>query len=130
MTPDEVGRLGIDETLIFSRGRRPIRAALLRYHEQPYFKRLATIKPPAASDRTIAASPVNGTQANATPVQPTAAAPASGALNGMNNGAANGGAPKAPATVVKEPGGAVIQPPVEFLGFAAGKKPRAAQEPQ
>jgi type IV secretion system protein VirD4 len=131
MTPDEVGRLGIDETLIFSRGRRPIRAALLRYYEHPYFKRLATIKPPAASDWTIAASPVNGTQGNATPVQPTAAAaPASGAVNGTNNGAANGGAPKAPATVVKEPRGAVIQPPVEFLGFAAGRKPRAAQEPQ
>ncbi len=59
MTPEEVRRLGVDETLIFGRGQRPIRAALLRYYEQAYFRRLTAIKPPSASDRTLAETPVN-----------------------------------------------------------------------
>jgi type IV secretion system protein VirD4 len=57
MTPEEVRRLGVDETLIFSRGHRPVRAALLRFYEQPYFKRRTTIKPPQASDRTVTELP-------------------------------------------------------------------------
>jgi type IV secretion system protein VirD4 len=59
MTPEEVRRLGVDETLIFARGQRPIRATLLRYYEQAYFRRLTAIKPPSASDRTLAETPVN-----------------------------------------------------------------------
>jgi type IV secretion system protein VirD4 len=58
MTPDEARRMSVNEVLIFARGQRPIRARLLKYHEAPYFRRLAAIKPPVTSDRTITASPV------------------------------------------------------------------------
>ncbi len=57
MTPDEVRRLGTDEVLIFTRGEHPIRARLLQYYKEPYFKRLSAIKAPAKSDRTITAPP-------------------------------------------------------------------------
>jgi type IV secretion system protein VirD4 len=124
MTPDEVRRLGVDETLIFARGQRPIRAALLRFYEQPYFKRLATIMPPAASDRTITAPRAESAREE-TAVQPTAVTTVA-AVNGVGNGAVNGGAPKAQPTV-KDTGGSATEPPVEFLGFAAGAKLQAGQ---
>ena len=41
----------VDEVLIFARGQHPIRARLLSYHKQRYFRRLSAIKPPAESDR-------------------------------------------------------------------------------
>ena len=123
MTPDEVRRLGVDETLIFTRGQHPIRAALLRFYEQPYFKRLATIKPPAASDRTITATPAESEREKVMAVEPATSV---AAANGMSNGAANGGTPKA-QTTVKDVGGLGTEPPVEFLGFAAGGKLKAGQ---
>ena len=122
MTPDEVRRLGVDETLIFTRGQHPIRAALLRFYEQPYFKRMATIKPPAASDRTITAPLAESAREKITVIQSSAMA----AVNGMGNGAVNGGAPKA-QTTVKDTDGAGTEPPVEFLGFAAEAKLKAGQ---
>jgi type IV secretory pathway TraG/TraD family ATPase VirD4 len=69
MTPDEVRRLGVDEVLVFARGRRPIRAPLLQYHEQRYFKRLSAIKAPATSDRTITAPPAEGQRGKGQGVQ-------------------------------------------------------------
>ncbi len=126
MTPDEVRRLGVDETLIFARGQRPIRAALLRFYEQPYFKRLATIKPPAASDRTITAPRAESAREKITAIQPAAVAAVTAVNGRMSNGAVNGGAPKAQATV-KDTGGAATEPPVEFLGFAAGAKLKAGE---
>jgi type IV secretion system protein VirD4 len=50
MTPDESRCMAVDEVLIFARGQHPIRAPLLSYHKQRYFRRLSAIKPPA-SDR-------------------------------------------------------------------------------
>lgn len=76
MTPEEVRRLGVDEILIFARGQRPVRAALLRYYEQPYFKRLTTITPPAASTRTVAETP-----ATASPEDAKHSAPVAETLN-------------------------------------------------
>jgi type IV secretion system protein VirD4 len=64
MTADEVRRMSVDEVLIFARGQRPIRAPLLKYHEIPYFKRLAEIPPPVASDRIITAPHTAGSQEN------------------------------------------------------------------
>jgi type IV secretion system protein VirD4 len=64
MTADEVRRMSVDEVLIFARGHRPIRAPLLKYHEQPYFKRLVEIAPPSISDRTITAPPADGVREN------------------------------------------------------------------
>ena len=54
-----------DRVLIFARGQRPIRAPLLKYHEQPYFERLAEIAPPKLSDRTMTAPPADGERENA-----------------------------------------------------------------
>ncbi len=51
MTPDEARCMAVDEVLIFARGQHPIRAPLLTYHQQRYFRRLSAIKPPAESDR-------------------------------------------------------------------------------
>lgn len=51
MTPDEARRMSVDEVLIFARGHHPVRAPLLKYHEHPYFRRLAEIQPPNTSDR-------------------------------------------------------------------------------
>jgi len=51
MTPDEARCMAVDEVLIFARGQHPIRAPLLSYHKQRYFRRLSAIKPPAQSDR-------------------------------------------------------------------------------
>jgi type IV secretion system protein VirD4 len=78
MTPDEVRRLDTTEALIFTRGKHPIRAKLLRYFDEPYFKRLAEIPPPQTSDRTITAPPpVAGksasTPANVRPADPDTA---------------------------------------------------------
>jgi type IV secretory pathway TraG/TraD family ATPase VirD4 len=64
MTADEVRRMSVEDVLIFARGQRPIRAPLLKYHELPYFRRLAEIPPPAASDRIITAPPAAGGQEN------------------------------------------------------------------
>lgn len=64
MTADEVRRMSVEDVLIFARGQRPIRAPLLQYHEQPYFRRLAEIPPPAASDRIITAPLADGVQEN------------------------------------------------------------------
>jgi len=65
MTPEEVRRLGVGEILIFARGQRPVRAALLRYYEEPYFKRLTTIAAPSACDRTVAETPVTASPEDA-----------------------------------------------------------------
>jgi hypothetical protein len=54
----------VEEVLIFARGQRPIRAPLLKYHELPYFRRLAEIPPPAASDRIFTAPRADGVQEN------------------------------------------------------------------
>ena len=48
MTPDEARCMAVDEVLIFARGQHPIRAPLLTYHKQRYFRRLSAIKPPDA----------------------------------------------------------------------------------
>jgi type IV secretion system protein VirD4 len=66
MTPDEARRMSVDEVLIFARGHHPIRAPLLEYHKQPYFKKLSAIKPPAQTDRIIT-RPVD----SPSPVPPT-----------------------------------------------------------
>ena len=50
MTADEVRRISVDGSPRSSRAQRPIRTPLLKYHEQPYFKRLAEIEPPRLSD--------------------------------------------------------------------------------
>jgi type IV secretion system protein VirD4 len=68
MTPDEVRRLDTTEALIFTRGKHPIRAKLLRYFDEPYFRRLAEIPPPQTSDRTITAPPVVAGKTAKTPV--------------------------------------------------------------
>jgi type IV secretory pathway TraG/TraD family ATPase VirD4 len=68
MTPDEVRRLPTDEALIFTRGRHPIRAKLLQYFEEPYFRRLAEIPAPAKSDRIITAPPLVAGKSAQTPV--------------------------------------------------------------
>ena len=57
MTPDEVRRMSADEVLIFARGQRPIRAPLLQYHKQPYFKRLAAISRPAVATAPLPRRP-------------------------------------------------------------------------
>ena len=103
MTPDEVRRMSVDEVLIFARGQRPIRAPLLKYHEQPYFKRLAAIEPPAISDRTITAPPADGVREN----EPDSSSPA--ASNGANGDAA----------ASERSGGEASVPKVAFLNFAA-----------
>jgi type IV secretory pathway TraG/TraD family ATPase VirD4 len=51
ITPDEVMRLGGNEALVFTSGRLAIRARKFRYYNEPMFKRLAEIPPPASSDR-------------------------------------------------------------------------------
>ena len=73
MTPDEVRRLPINEALIFTRGRHPIRAKLLLYFEEPYFRRLTEIPALAKSDRIITAPPPVAEKSASTPVEePTA----------------------------------------------------------
>jgi type IV secretion system protein VirD4 len=67
MTPDEARRMSTDEVLVFARGQRPIRAPLLKYHDEPYFRRLSAIKPPARSDRTVSAAPTAVSVANDEP---------------------------------------------------------------
>ncbi len=104
MTPDEVRRMSTKEVLIFARGQRPIRAPLLQYHEQRYFQRLAAIKPPAISDRTITAPPAEGVREK----EQTAVVPAA-------SNEANGDAP-----VIERSGGETSVPKVTFLNFAAG----------
>ncbi len=51
LTPDEAMRLGANEGLIFTSGHPTIRAEKIRYYAEPVFKQLATIPPPATSDR-------------------------------------------------------------------------------
>ena len=51
-------RLGGNEALIFTSGRPAIRARKLRYYNDPFFKRRATI-PPSPSDRIALPSPTN-----------------------------------------------------------------------
>jgi type IV secretion system protein VirD4 len=75
MTPEEVRRLGVDEILVFARGQRPIRAALLRYYEQPYFKRLTTIAAPAVSAKTLAEAPATASPEDAKHSAPVAETP-------------------------------------------------------
>jgi len=74
MTPDEVRRMPIDEALIFTRGRHPIRAKLLLYFEEPYFRRLTEIPAPAKSDRIITAPPPVAEKLANTPVDERTAA--------------------------------------------------------
>ena len=57
MTPDEVRRLSADEVLIFKRGHPAIRTRRLKYHQQDFFQRRASIAAPEQSDR-ITAAPV------------------------------------------------------------------------
>ena len=103
MTPDEVRRMSTKEVLIFARGQRPIRAPLLQYHEQRYFQRLAAIKPPAISDRTVTAPPAEGVREK----ELTAIVPATNEANGD-------------APVIERSGGEASVPKVTFLNFAAG----------
>jgi type IV secretion system protein VirD4 len=70
MTPDEVRRLPIDEGLIFTRGRHPIRAKLLLYYQEPYFRQLSEIPAPAKSDRIITAPPPVAGKSASTPESP------------------------------------------------------------
>jgi type IV secretion system protein VirD4 len=70
MTPDEVRRLPVDEALIFTRGRHPIRAKLLLYFQEPYFRRLTEISAPAKSDRIITAPPPVAGKSASTPESP------------------------------------------------------------
>jgi len=56
MTPDEARRMSTEEVLVFARGQRPIRAPMLKYHDEAYFHRLSAIKPPVQSDRTVTAA--------------------------------------------------------------------------
>jgi type IV secretion system protein VirD4 len=55
MTPDEVRRLSADEVLIFTRGHPAIRTRRLKYHQQNFFQRRASIAAPEQSDRITAA---------------------------------------------------------------------------
>lgn len=57
MTPAEARTMNKNELLIFGRGQHAIRASLLKYQEQPYFRRLSAIQPPNRSDRTKIQSP-------------------------------------------------------------------------
>ena len=104
MTPDEVRRMSTEEVLIFARGQRPIRAPLLQYHEQRYFKRLAAIKPPATSDRTITAPPAEGVRE-----KEQAMRSASGKQCSRRS-----------ASAAEPPAGENSVPKVKFLSFAAG----------
>ncbi|MBI3760122.1 MAG: type IV secretory system conjugative DNA transfer family protein [Deltaproteobacteria bacterium] len=54
ITPDEVRRLSGDEVLIFTRGHPAIRTRRLKYHQQDFFQRRASIAAPKQSDRIIA----------------------------------------------------------------------------
>src|SRR5208282_727481 len=58
ITPDEVMRLGGNEALLFTSGRPTIRARKLRYYNDAFFKRRATIPPPP-SDRIALPSPTS-----------------------------------------------------------------------
>jgi type IV secretion system protein VirD4 len=106
MTPDEVRRLPLDEGLIFTRGRHPIRAKLLQYFEEPYFRRLAEVPAPAKSDRIITAPPPVAGKSAETPADTRTAA---------------GGATARPATVkpAAKPGPLTAQMKVSFLKYAA-----------
>jgi type IV secretion system protein VirD4 len=75
MTPDEVRRLDTTEALIFTRGKHPIRAKLLRYFDEPYFRRLAEIPPPQTSDRIITAPPPVAGKSASTPANVPPAGP-------------------------------------------------------
>lgn len=94
MTPDEARRMSVDEVLIFARGQHAIRARLLKYHEAPYFRRLAAIKPPVTSDRTITAPPVEraisidgaGTAVHKEPPQNEATPNGNGAVEANRDG--------------------------------------------
>jgi type IV secretion system protein VirD4 len=55
MTPDEVRRLSADEVLIFTRGHPAIRTRRLKYHQQDFFQRRASIAAPKQSDRITGA---------------------------------------------------------------------------
>lgn len=63
MTPDEVGRLSRDESLIIVTGEPPIRAKKIRYFQIPEFKRRAKMAPPARIGYTCW-SEERGTDAN------------------------------------------------------------------
>jgi type IV secretion system protein VirD4 len=58
ITADEVMRLSANEALIFTSGRPAIRARKLRYYNDPFFMRRATIPPPQ-SDRIALPSPMS-----------------------------------------------------------------------
>ena len=118
MTPDEARRMSVDEVLIFARGQRVIRAPLLKSHDAPYFRRLAANGPPAASDRTITAPRAGSAGEKVTTDQ---RATVTVAVNGMNKTGAPGGNQPKPQAAGKGAGGQGAQPPVAFLGFAAGR---------
>jgi type IV secretion system protein VirD4 len=106
MTPDEVRRLPLDEALIFTRGRHPIRAKLLLYYDEPYFRQLTEIPAPAKSDRiTTAPPPVAGKSASTQLEAPVA----------LRDGSSRPAATK-PANPVPPP---TAQRKVSFLKYAA-----------
>jgi type IV secretory pathway TraG/TraD family ATPase VirD4 len=67
MTPDEVRRLSADEVLIFTRGHPAIRTRRLKYHQQDFFQRRASIAAPKQSDRITAAHAEQEKEANVLP---------------------------------------------------------------
>jgi len=105
MTPDEVRRLPLDEGLIFTRGRHPMRAKLLLYYEEPYFRRLTEIPAPAKSDRIITAPPPVAGKSASTPESPVVV---------------RGGSPRPVAVKPTNPASPpMAQRKVSFLKYAA-----------
>jgi hypothetical protein len=89
--------------LIFTRGRHAIRAKLLLYFQEPYFRRLTEIPAPAKSDRIITAPPPVAGKSASTPLE----APV----------AVRGGSPRPVA--VKPVAAAPPPTKVSFLKYAA-----------
>ncbi len=96
MTPDEVRRMSIDEVLVFTRGRPPVRAQQIKYHAQPFFSSRAAIEPPKASDRIVTACPEGDQEkGQGTPASRQNGAPSVGreigtGADGRNGGGASG----------------------------------------
>src|SRR5260370_30101156 len=86
MTPDEARRMSTDEVLVFARGQRPIRAPMLKYHNESYFRRRAAIKAPAQSDRTVTAPRTAISVANDAPNEAGEQADTADQENGRSGG--------------------------------------------
>ncbi|MGO9047504.1 MAG: type IV secretory system conjugative DNA transfer family protein, partial [Xanthobacteraceae bacterium] len=91
MTPDEARRMSTDEVLVFARGQRPIRAPMLKYHNESYFRRRSAIKAPAQSDRTVAAPRTAISVANAAPNEAGVQTDTADQENGRNGGGSHFG---------------------------------------